>query len=74
MTVQGERTRARARQENGTADGGATTVGESKWGRTVNGTVRLVGRPGQVQLPAEPRADVSAHGFWKRVTTAMFDI
>ena len=30
--------------------------------------------PGQVQLPAESRAEVSAHGFWKRGTTAMFDI
>ena len=30
--------------------------------------------PEQVQLPAESRAEVSAHGFWKRGTTAMFDI
>ena len=43
-------------------------------GRTVNGAARLVGQPGQVQVPAESRADVSAHGFWKRGTTAMFDI
>ena len=28
----------------------------------------------QVQVPAESRADVSAHGLWKRGTTAMFDI
>ena len=35
---------------------------------------RLVGRPGQVEVPAELRADVSAHIFWKRGTTAMFDI
>ena len=40
----------------------------------MNGTVRLVGQPGQVQVPAELRADVSAHGFWKRGTTAMIDI
>ena len=34
----------------------------------------LVGQPGQVLVPAELRADVSAHGFWKQGTTAMFDI
>ena len=34
----------------------------------------LVSRPGQVEVPAESRAEVSAHGFWKRGTTAMFDI
>ena len=31
-------------------------------------------RPRQVQVPAESRANVSAHGFWKRGTTMMFDI
>ena len=40
----------------------------------MDGADRLAGRPGQVQVPAESRADVSAHGFWKRGTTAMFDI
>ena len=35
---------------------------------------RLVGQPGQVLVPAESRADVSTHGFWKRGTTAMFGI
>ena len=34
----------------------------------------LVGRPGQVQLPAESREEVIAHSFWKRGTTKMFDI
>ena len=58
-TVQGERTGAGARQEGGKADGG---------------TDRLVGQPGQVVVPAESRADVSAHGLWKRGTTTMFDI
>ena len=29
---------------------------------------------GHVEVPAELRADVNAHGFWKRGTTAMFDI
>ena len=56
-------------QEGGAADSGTDTVG-----RTVNGVTRLVGQPGQVVLPAESRADVSAHGFWKQDTTAMFDI
>ena len=68
-TVQGERTGAGARQEEGEVDGGTETVE-----RTINGAARLVGRPGQVVLPAELRADVSAHGFWKRGTTTMFDI
>ena len=33
-----------------------------------------MGRPGQVELPIESRADVSAHGFWKWGTTTMFDV
>ena len=40
----------------------------------MNRAARLAGRPRQVQVPAELRADVSAHDFWKRGTTAMFDI
>ena len=36
--------------------------------------IKLVGQTGQVQVPAEWRADISAHGFWKRGTIAMFDI
>ena len=67
--MQGERTRAGARQDGGEADGGTETVG-----RTVNGASRLAGQPGQVVVPAESRADVSAHNFWKRGTTTMFDI
>ena len=39
-----------------------------------NQGARLVGRPVQVEIPAESRSDVSAHGFWKRGTTPMFDI
>ena len=52
------------------------TVVESQWfrGRTVNEEVILLGRMGQVEVPAESRADVSAHDLWKRGTTAMFDI
>ena len=57
--MQGDRTEAGARQEAGEADGG---------------TDRLVGQPGQLLVPAESRADVSTHGFWKQGTTAMFDI
>ena len=40
----------------------------------MNKAAILSGRPGQVQVPVELRADVSAHGFWKRGTNAMFDI
>ena len=57
-TVQGERTRAGERQEGGEADSGTDTVG-----RTVKRLARLIGQPGQVVVPAESRADVSAHGF-----------
>ena len=67
--MQGERTGAGARQEGGEADGDTETVG---W--MVNGSARLAGKPGQVVVPAESKADMSAHGFWKRGTTAMFNI
>ena len=75
-TVQGERTGAGARQEGRESNGGADTVGAAQGGRerTVNGAARLVGQPGQVQVPAESRADVSTHGLWKRRTIPMFDI
>ena len=68
-TVQGERTGAVEWQEGEEADGGTDTVGQ-----TVNGADRLVGQPGKVVVPAESRSDVSAHDFWKRGTTAMFNI
>ena len=68
-TVQGERTGDGARQDRGEAEGGTDTVG-----RTVNGAYILLGKPGQVVVPVDSRADVSAHGFWKRGTTAMFNI
>ena len=74
--MQGDRIRAGARQEGGEANGGMETVGEAQGGRspTVNGAARLIGETGQVVVPAKLRADVSAHSFWKRGTTAMFDI
>ena len=56
-------------QEERTGSGTQQEGGESD-----DGTDRLVGQPGQVVVPAESRADVSAHGFWKRGTTAMFNI
>ena len=40
----------------------------------VNRADILVGQQGQVVVPAESRSDLSAHVFWKRGTTAMFDI
>ena len=67
--MQGERNGAGARQEGGESDGGTETVE-----RTVDRAARLAGQPGQVVALAESRADVSAHGFWKQGTTAMFDI
>ena len=75
-TVQGERTRAGARKEGGESDGGTETVGEAQGGRarTVNGEDILVRQTVQVVVPAESKADVSAHDVWKRGTTAMFDI
>ena len=67
-TVRGERNGTGARQEGGEANGGTESVGEAHGGRgrTVNGAARSVGKPRQVQVPAESKADVSAYGFWKR--------
>ena len=64
-TVQGERTGDGAHQDNGTADGGADTVGESQGcrGRAVNGADILVVTLGRVEVTADSRADVSSHGF-----------
>ena len=74
--MQRERTRAGALQKGGEADGGTDTVGAAQGGngRAVNAEARLVAESGQIGVPAELRADVSAHSFWKRGTTAMFDI
>ena len=40
----------------------------------MKGEAVLAGRLVQVEVPAESRIDVSAHSFWKRGTTTMFDI
>ena len=40
----------------------------------MNGEDRLLERPGQVEVPAESKVGISAQSFWKRGTTAMFDI
>ena len=40
-------------------------------GLTVNVAAILLGQAGQVEVPAESRADISAHGFWKQGTTAI---
>ena len=70
------RTRAGAQQESGTADCGTVIIGEAQGDRvpTANRAAGLSRSSGQVVIPAESRADVSAHGFWKRGTTAMCDI
>ena len=75
-TVQGDRTGSRERQEGGISDGGADTVGEAQGGRgwAVNGAVILVRMSVQIELPADSTADLSAHSFWKRGNTAMFNI
>ena len=74
--VQVERTGSVARQKSGTADGGTDTVGDAQGGSgpTVKGADVLARRTVHVEVPAESRADVSAHTFWKRGATAMFDI
>ena len=76
MAVQGERTGVGSRQESGTADGGTETVEESLGGniQTVNRADVLARSLVQVEVPAESRADVCSHGFWKRGTTETFDI
>ena len=66
---QGESTEAGAWQEGGEADRGTEIVGHM-----VNRASRLIGQPGQLVVPAESRTDLSAHGFWKRGTTVIFDI
>ena len=40
----------------------------------MNEAAILARKAGQVQLPEELRADVSAQGLWKWGTTAVFDI
>ena len=66
------------RQEGGTVEGGAGIVGEAQGGGgsglIVNRAAVLARRPGQVEVPAESRSDVSAQDFWNLGTTAMFDI
>ena len=75
-TVQEKKTTARAQQEGGEANSSMETVEEPQGGRgrTVNRAARLVEQSGQVVVPAESRASLSDHGFWKRGTTVMFDI
>ena len=68
-TVQGGGDRGKNAAGQRGANGGTDTVE-----RTGNGSARLEVQPGQLVVPAESRADVSAHSFWKRGTTVMFDI
>ena len=66
--IKGERTRVGARKDGGTAKGGADTIRDDQGGSgwTVNELAILARRPGQVEVPAELRSDVSAHSFWKQ--------
>ena len=75
-TVQGERTRDRSRQERVLAHDGADIVGKAQGGsgRTVNWEDRSERIPRLVEVPAESRADVSAHDLCKWGTNATFDI
>ena len=75
-TLQEDRTGSVARQERVTGYGGADIEGEVQGdsGWTFNGAAILSVRPGQVEIPADSRADVTAYSFWKRGTTTMFDI
>ena len=43
-------------------------------GLTIIEAAELVRRTGQVAVPVELRADISAYGFLKRETTEMFEI
>ena len=40
----------------------------------MNETAIISRSPGQIEIFAELRADVSANSFWKRGTNAMFEI
>ena len=66
--LQGESTRDGARQNSGAANDGTDAAGEAQGCREtmLNGAAILVGQPGQVQVTAEPRADVDAYSLWKR--------
>ena len=78
MELQGERTRVGMRWEGETDKGGAVILREVQGGRSngqsINGVYELVRRLGKVAVPAESREDKSAHDFWKRGTTSMFDM
>ena len=75
MTVQGERNRSAAQQEGRTAKGSTENLLEAQGGsgQTVNMEARLVESTGQVEVPTESRADISANRFWKQGNTTMFD-
>ena len=76
VTVQGERNRSAAQQEGRTAKGSTENLLEAQGGsgQTVNMEARLVESTGQVEVPTESRADISANRFWKQGNTTMFDI
>ena len=65
-------------KEGGTAKGGTVIFVEAQWGgrngRARNGEYALARSPVQLAVHAESRAYVSAHGFCKRGTIAMFHI
>ena len=78
MELQEERTGSGMRWEGETDKGGEVILREVQGGRSngqsINGVHELVRRLGKVAVAAESREDVSAHDFWKRGTTTMFDI
>ena len=78
MELQGERTGEGMRWEGETDKGGAVILREVQGGRSngqsINGVYELVRRLGKVAVATESREEVSAHDFWKRGTTTMFDI
>ena len=52
---------------------GRAPRGQRKWD-TRNGAAELARRMVQVAVPTNSRAHVSAHKFWKRGVTVMFDV
>ena len=76
--VQGVSTGSGAQWEGEASNGGKTIdvedQGGGRNGRTREWASELGRSRGQVVVPAYLRADLSAHGFYKRGTTVMFDI
>ena len=76
--VQGGSTREGALSDGETSSSCKNMYGEAQGirgnGRMKDGVAERGARAGQLAVPAKLRADISAHGLWKRGNTLMFEI